>query len=370
LNYQLAALGSLAVGVGVLVLGGVLPEQAAAAVRTVNQLNVPFLVAAILLGTIGTIRETQGQRTLGFINGLAMAIIFVQGLTQFSKQALLTPGACWLAALAYSRIKLRPPQYLGMAAFAVLTLYFANTWAGGRNDVPETGASFSQRVALATSDLTHFSDMRKRSAEAESYHRDNGQVTYFDPPQGIMDRLTMFTPDDQLIAYTAAGHLEGYGPVIGDVENWVPHVLAPNKPSTIVGNYYAHEVGGLAADDFSTGVSYSPVSEAFHLDGWTSLLLLLPVVWFVLFLSIDFTTSGDLRRGPWALILIIFFAHAAPESLLGGLIYYIFNGNIAMLFAMFFCTRIAPTVGVFLYGRQRMEAAEPLRTSTVLADSP
>jgi hypothetical protein len=368
LNYPIAALGSLAFGVAVLVLGGLLPQQAAAVVQTVNQLNVPFLIAAILLGTIGMIQQSGGRRTLGLTNGLAMAIIFVQGLTTFSKQALLTPGACWLAALAYTRMKLRWGQYVGLAVFAFLVLFFANTWSGGRNDVPATGANFRQRVALAQFELLHFSDLRNRSSDAQSYYHDMGQVTYFDPPQGILDRLTMFTPDDQLIAYTAAGHYEGYGPAIGDVENWVPHILSPNKPPTIGGNYYAHEVGGLSPDDFTTGISYSPVGEAFHLDGWTSVLLLLPAVWFLLFLSIDFTTSGDLRRGPWALILIIFFAHAAPESLLGGLIYYIFNGNVAMIFAMFFCTRIAPTVGVFLYGRQRMEAARPLQP--LLAEHP
>lgn len=361
MNYQVAALGCLVFGLALIVLGGILPEQGAAAVRTVNQVNIPFLIAAILLGTIGTIQQSGGRRTLSFVNGLAMAVIFVQGLTSFSKQALLTPGACWLAALAYTRIKLRWGQYVGLAVFAFLTLYFANTWSGGRNDVPATGATFSQRVTLAEFELLHFNDLRTRAAEAEAFYRDQGQITYFDPPQGILERLTMFGPDDQLIAYSAAGHYEGYGPAIGDFENWVPHLLVPNKPPTIGGNYYAHEIGGLAPDDFTTGVSYSPVSEAYHLDGWTSVLLLLPAIWFLLFLSVDFTTSGDLRRGPWALILIVYFAHAAPESLLGGLIFYIFNGNVAMLFAMFFCTRIAPTVGVFFYGRQRIEALQPRR---------
>jgi len=361
LNYTIAALGSLAFGLAVIVLSAVLPPAANGILAVLHQLNVPFVVLAILLGTIGIIQESGGRRSMGFINGLAMAVVFVQGLTTFSKQGLLTPGACWLAAAAYTRLKLRPMQYVGLVGFAILTLYFADPWSGARNDVPATGAGFSQRLQLVAFELRNFQSLRERAHESGELYKESGAISYFDTSQGLLDRLTMFTPDDQLIAYSARVRFEGYKPILEDFENWIPHVLAPNKPIPIGGNYYAHEVGGLAPDDFTTGVSYSPVSEAYHLDGWTSVLLLLPAIWFLLFLSVDFTTSGDLRRGPWALILIVYFAHAAPESLLGGLIFYIFNGNVAMLFAMFFCTRIAPTVGVFFYGRQRIEALQPRR---------
>jgi hypothetical protein len=358
LNYKIAGLGSLVFGIGVIVLDAAVPS-ASSLLGVLHQLNVPFVVLAILLGTIGTIQQSGGRRSVGFINGLAMAMVFLQGLTTFSKQALLTPGACWLAAAAYTRLKLRPMQYVGLAAFAFMALYFADPWSGGRNDVSPTGGSFMQRLQLVNFELRNFNDLRERARASSEQYKDSGAITYFDTSQGILDRLTMFTPDDQLIAYSARVRFEGYEPIIEDFENWIPHVLAPNKPIPPGGNYYAHEVGGLAPDDFTTGVSYSPVSEAYHLDGWTSVLLLLPAIWLLLFLSVDFTTSGDLRRGPWALILIVYFAHAAPESLLGGLIFYIFNGNVAMLFAMFFCTRIAPTVGVFFYGRQRIEALQP-----------
>jgi hypothetical protein len=364
LNYTIAALGSLAFGLGVIFLSAVLPPGAEGILSILHQLNVPFVVLAILLGTIGIIQESGGRRSMGFINGLAMAVVFIQGLTTFSKQGLLTPGACWLAAAAYTRLKLRPAQYVGLAAFACMTLYFADPWSGARNDVPATGGSFTQRLQLVAFELRNFQSLRDRAKESGDLYKESGALSYFDTSQGIMDRLTMFTPDDQLIAYSARVRFEGYLPIIQDFQNWIPHVLAPNKPIPIGGNYYAHEVGGLAPDDFTTGVSYSPVAEAYHLDGWTSVLLLQPAIWLLLFLSVDLTTSGDLRRGPWALILIVYFAHAAPESLLGGLVFYIFNGNVAMLFAMFFCTRIAPTVGVFLYGRQRIEALQPPQVRT------
>jgi hypothetical protein len=359
LNYNIAAMGSLAFGMGVMVLNEVLPAAALPLLSILHQLNVPFVMLAILLGTIGMIQESGGRRSIGFISAFAMVVVFLQGLVTFSKQGLLTPGVCWIAGAAYMRLKLRPVHYVGLAAFAAMALYFADPWAGARNDVPETGATFMQRVELADQELHNFEDLRQRAKDAKDRDKESGVLSYFDTSQGLLERLTMFTPDNALITYSSRVRYEGYEPIIEDFQNWIPHFLLPNKPVPINGNYYAHEVGGLAPDDFTTGVSYSPVAEAFHLDGWTSILVLLPAIWFLLFLSVDFTTSGDIRSGPWILILIVYFAHAAPESLLGGLVFYIFNGNMAMLFAMFFCTRVAPTVGVFFYGRQRMEAMQP-----------
>ncbi len=107
---------------------------------------------------------------------------------------------------------------------------------------------------------------------------------------------------------------------------------------------------GLGADDFTTGISFSPVAEAYHCEGWGGILWLLPVIWILLFSSIDFVV-GDMTKYPWGLMVVVWFAHMVPEQLLVGMIYFIGYGNFGMLLAIIVVTRIAPVLGALFRGR-------------------
>ncbi len=148
--------------------------------------------------------------------------------------------------------------------------------------------------------------------------------------------------------------------------NLMPHFLNPDKVVSYSGNLYAHEMGaGLAADDNTTGISFSPVAEAFHCEGWGGVLWLLPVIWILLFSSIDFVV-GDMTRYPWGLMVVVWLAHAAPEQLVGGMIYFMGYGNFGMALAIVVVTRIAPILGTLFLGRapmssgRRLAAARPI----------
>jgi hypothetical protein len=142
-----------------------------------------------------------------------------------------------------------------------------------------------------------------------------------------------------------------------DFENFIPHFLLPNKPFPIGGNYYAHLIGGfLAPDDFTTGISFSPVAEAYQIDGWIGVCLLLPAIWLMLLWVTDFI-CGDLRDSPWGLFMVVVFSHAAAESLLGSIIYLTFYGSLGLVLVIVFSTRVAPVIGVLFYGRQEISPA-------------
>jgi hypothetical protein len=122
---------------------------------------------------------------------------------------------------------------------------------------------------------------------------------------------------------------------------------------------------GLAEDDWSTGISYSPVAEAFHCLGWGGIFWLLPVIWMILFSTVDFVV-GDMTKYPWGLMVVVWFAHGAPETLLGGMIYFIGYGNFGMLVAIVVVTRIAPIVGALFAGR--VATPPPHRLNSVRPD--
>ena len=354
LNYSLAALGCFVTTVFLQVMNSTIGAQPGGLLAIVNQLN-QLMPVAIILGTIGAMVESDGRRSINFISGLAMGVTFIQGMLNFSKTAMLTPLACWVVAACYVHFNLRMRHLIALATAGVLTFTVVPLIAGGRNLVPPDGAGFEQRAQIVYGILTnlkaaHADEEQSAEAAAES----PTTIAYYNSSQGFMERLTIIGPDDAFFNYSAKGNFIGYTPIIEDYENFVPHFILPNKPVPINGNYYAHLIGGfLAPDDFSTGISFSPVAEAYQIDGWISICLLLPAVWLMLLFVTDYI-CGDLRQSPWGLLMVVVFAHAAAESMVGSLIYITFYGSLALVLAILFSTRIAPIIGVLFYGRRQI----------------
>jgi hypothetical protein len=137
--------------------------------------------------------------------------------------------------------------------------------------------------------------------------------------------------------------------------NAIPHVLWPNKPSFNFGNAYAHELGGMAEEDTSTGIAFSPTSEAYHMAKWVGVLVVAPLVWFVLFVLLD-SLFGDLRATPWGLLVLAEISHVAPEGCLTGAISLMTYGTETFIFCAFFATWVAPIFAIAVLGRDRPSA--------------
>jgi len=352
-----AAIGCLAAGVAITALNLLgLGGGSGTPLAALNQVNF-FLPIAILLGTVHVIRSSGGRKVIDLPTGLAILLNFFFGLIAFSKQGIFTPLLSWLVAACACRLKLR----LSWALPAALILFFTVLWgvpiAQVGREYAENATGTAQRIRIVANLLFNIGTVRS-DYEADVPEPDaslNTRGFYFDSNQGLLDRLTMMPVDSALIGYSSRGHYDGLGPIRFAFENWLPHFIAPHKEQDAVGggNAYAHEVGNfLAPDDFATGVSFSPVAEAFHLEGWWGIFLLAPALWVMLFTVLDFLT-GDPRRAPWGLFLTVAYAHVAPESLLIGMIQFVWSGSIGILVVMVFCVRVAPVLGAVLTGRAR-----------------
>ena len=349
INYSLAALGCFILGLlellfNVLGLGG-----SGSLLGVANQLN-QFAPLSVILGTIGAMRDSGGRRSVSFISGTAMLVIFLLSMVGFTKQGMFEPIACWLVAAAFSRFKLRPVHYVVLAVFAVASYVIVPLIAEGRS-LASPNAGYAERAAIVYTILTHLGEAKQaETIAAEHVVASQGKSGYYNHPQGFIERLSILSTDDTLLNFTAQGNYVGYRPVIENYENFIPHFLFPNKPIPYGGNYYAHEIGAYVADaDESTGISFSCMAEAFHIDGWVGIFFVLPAVWLSLFFVLD-AICGDIRRSPWGLLMVVYLAHAAAESLLGGLIWTSFFGSLGLVFAIFFCTQFAPIVGALFYG--------------------
>lgn len=361
INLGLASLGCLIANEIATFAISFLPGGSGSITSIILQVNV-FLPLAILLGTIYTIRSSGGTRSVNIVTLIASLQIFVfYGLIDYSKQGMFTPIACWGIAAASQRYRLRPWQVILVAGFAVYAVTILSPLSQiGRQLVPD-GAGFSQRAQLTTDLLSHPFRLRKLYKDNAAPLTDAGNLAsfaqgYFDTPQGLMDRLNIIKADDRLDTYTLQGHTVGDYRVVYYFLNWIPHIILPNKEALMPpggsnpGNWYAHEVGGLLApDDYSTGISFSPAAEAFHMGSWLGIVLVGGLVWTLLFTTVDLI-CGDLRQSPFGLLAMVLFSHVAPESLITGVVYFIFYSNLAIVIAIVFCAYFAPILGTLLSG--------------------
>lgn len=361
LNYTSAGLGCLVLGAGIMQLQANFGQAPGGIISALVQVNA-FPSLGIILATIGAIKDSGGRRSTNYINLFGMAYMFYGGLIGFSKQGMFTPIVCWAVGAFYARLKVRPIHGIAMVLIAVVSFGFLAPLSTSRDLVEGIGDP-SERLAVVGYQLTHWSQFEEHvhMLEAEAINMGGGGGSYYSTPQStLISRMSMISPDDTLFSWTAKGHYVGIAPVIQYFENDLPHFIAPNKEVTFGGNFYDHEMGrGLADEDTSTGISFSPVAEAYHCEGWGGIFWLLPLLWIMLFTTVDFVV-GDIAKYPWGLMVVVWFAHSAPETLLGGMIYFMGYGNFGMLFAIIVVTRFAPIIGTLFGGKDIPQSRQAL----------
>ncbi len=312
-----------------------------------------FLPLSILLGTIAAVRNSGGRRSTTPLTLAVLAVSTYWGLLSFSKQGMFSPFVCWLLGIAWARFQLGFRHLVTIAVFAAIAQGWMVPLANvGRVDLGFTPGP-NPNLTILEKYIAHPMLLRQTNRERLSAYA-SLDVWYYGTPQGIFDRFTMLPNDAQLISFTTDANHFGYLPIIAYYENWVPHILAPHKLEGLRfgGNTYAHELGQLADNDVTTGISYSPSAEAFHIDGFRCVIFVQPLIFLLLFVATDYV-SGDLRAQPWGLLPLLLFSHIAPEQLLGGSIGYTWLGNVGTIIAIIICGYVAPVFGRLLKGRER-----------------
>jgi hypothetical protein len=353
INFRISALGCY-VAVALIDLGLIyLPGGNGSILHAIAMVNY-FLPLGILLGTIATVRGSGGRHSLSLTTFAAISYATWQGMLAFSKQAMLTPFTCWVLGLAWAHYRIKLRHVLTILLFAFLTQEFVTPLANiGRDDVgPDDPAS--KRADVVLNYMANPALLRRINKERTEGYKDYPYF-YYGAPSGILDRLTMLAVDSQLIGFTAEGHVFGYLPVYVYFQNWVPHIINPHKLENVNvgGNRYAHEMGQIADEDTTTGISFSSGAEAFHIGMWPAVLLLQTGLFFLLFVTVD-AVCGDLRQQPWGLLPVLLFSHLAPEGGVNGPISFVWIGNIAVIFCIVVCGFITPVFGGLLQGRERV----------------
>lgn len=346
INYSESALGCLVLWI---IMTQILPQLPGGGGQILHSLNIvnPFLLLCVFLGTIGAVRNSGGRRSTTPLTIAVLIYMFVSGVLIFSKQGMFTSVVLWVIAASWARFRLRPFHIVSLLAFAIYAQMVLTPMASLRNE-PKND---QERWAMAEYYLFHYEALKKHVSPYKPSTELEWQFLYYGKPSGIWDRLSMLPNDSVLVSFSDQGHYFGLKAIRYYFENWVPHIIDPHKLQGVAvgGNAYMHEIGGLADEDYTTGISFSPTAEAYHIAGWYCILVLAPPIYFLLFMTAD-AVCGDIRRQPWGLITLFTFAHLAPEGGIGGAIGIVWLGNFAIAFAVFCCGYITPVIGSLFGG--------------------
>jgi hypothetical protein len=347
---QSATLGSTVTGIGLLVIFAIAPApEGGTVLSALSQLN-RFLLVAIFLGVNYTIRSSGGTRCVSLPVLLAVSAGFINGMLSFSKEGIIAPLLCLVLAAASQRYRVSLGQVAGAILGALIIFQYLVPYSQyGRNFHTDTTVGNIDVAIPLVMDLGH---VREEFLKSQMGMDEQAAWGYFNTHQGFMDRLQMISPDDGLNALTERGVVPGIFPILLDFEDLLPHFIVPDKVLWGGGNLYAHQMGFLAEDDMGTGISFSPAGEAFHLMRWTGVLVLAPILWIMLFTLFD-SLCGDTRNSPWGLLVILIFAHIAPEGALGIMIYTMGFGTVGILFAAITVSYVMPILGEVLSGSNK-----------------
>ncbi len=348
-NLQSASTGCLVFGLGLYIAAQYLKQRNGTLFSALLQVN-RFNELAILLGVTYQIRKSGGKSSFNFPAIAATVVILIDGgLLSFSKQALFTPFICWALAAAAQGYRISKGQAIGV----LLSLWFLFRFMVPYSQYGRTLATdtFSGNIGVSIKLLGELGTVREQYLGNERSNLAESKSGYFDSPQGFFDRLQMLYPDSTLVETTERLGQYGFLPIVVDFENLVPHVFWPNKPHYEFGNIFAHEAlnPGIAEEDDSTGISYSPTGEAFRMGRWTGIFFVAPVIWTMLFTWMD-SLCGDVRRSPWGLLALTLYAHVAPEGMLDGAIYLMGYGAFAIIFAAVSASYVLPHLGTLFSG--------------------
>jgi hypothetical protein len=337
-------------------------EQLQSAFAQLNQL-VPL---GIIIGIIYEIRRSGGTRCTNLFIVIGTAYAFCIGVLGFSKQGMILPLFCWLLPICALRYRLSIMQVFGGLFTVLVVFYWLVPYSQyGRGQVPAL-PTWTQRIDVATRLLEHPNQTRRLyydSQEESLYKSTTGTGSYYNQPQGFWDRLQFISVDDQLNNFTDQGHIFGLMPIKFAFLNIIPHFIWPDKPVANLGNMYAHEINGeeQGEGDVTTGISFSPTGEVYHLAGWAGIFILAPILWSIAFTVLD-SLLGDARETAWGLLAFAVIAHIAPEGGITGAIFLFSFCAEMLVFCAFFAAWFAPALATAVLGPDRRRPALDSRT--------
>lgn len=274
-----------------------------------------FQALSIAFGTAWTITQSRGRRLFSWLNGLPFGVQFVMGFVEAGRLKMLEPVLLVLLTAVAYRFRFRAAHF-GFAAVAALVAYLFLIPFGALARSEIRDADFQRSLSLTGEFLRE--NFTSLAAWREFYHKydetleDTG-FSYFDEPNGTLDRLSMIKPMDILVGATLAHGESGWETVSHGFKMLPPRFLYPQKPAFGTGTILGLKTGMLSEDDEGTQVSFGFIADAFSAFGWLGVAVI-PFLIGLGFFLVYGKLVGGLHGNVWCVVMMAHFQHHFAES--------------------------------------------------------
>jgi hypothetical protein len=168
------------------------------------------------------------------------------------------------------------------------------------------------------------------------------EAAYFEQgPLSPFNRLAMVGEADKLISATERQNAyTSWETIVWGFKLVMPSFLMPNKPVFEAGNYLAHIVGEVGANDATTQVSYGIMANLYNAFALTGVVIGTPLFfaafyyWIRIFLGEPRWSGEPTSSALWFIWLVAAFQHSIVESTMSGLVASLsFPAVLALLWA-------------------------------------
>jgi hypothetical protein len=309
-----------------------------------------FPLLTFVLGIIYTVHRTNGRRSISAPLLIMILFLSLSNLLSFSKEGFLSPFFAWAVTVALLRYRLHWVNVVSFMAGLYLVVVFMVPYAQYGRGITDSGLS---QVQLSAYLLTHMDEVREGYANSTATI---GNVHYYNEHLNLIDRLDIVAGDDALIDVADREGNYGYLPIFVGFENLIPHVFFPDKPMTLIGNVYGHQIGILPDEDYTTGISFSPSADAYREGRVMGVTILEPLLLMLIFTVLD-SVIGDVRLNPVGLLTTILVSRAAFEGALSGNIGLIGQSLFTNVLAAYICAYVLPLLGS-IFSKSVLTAAQ------------
>lgn len=320
-----------------------------------------FQELAVAFGTAWTIQRSRGKRLFSWLNGLPFAVQFGMGFVNAGRLEMLEPVILVvLTAVAY-RFHFRLAHFAVALVFGLIGYSFVIPFGAlARTEIRDP--DFHRTLTLTGTFLEdNFVSIRGWRDFYRRYHDtlEHTGFSYFNHPNGTLDRLSLIKPMDTLVAATLAHGESGWDTVAHGFEMLPPRILYPDKPAIGTGTYLGLKAGMLAEDDEGTQVSFGFIADAFSSFGWTGVAII-PFCIGLGFFLVYRKLAGPLKGNVWCVVMMSHFQHYFAETNIAGFILMICQQSLVFLASWLFLKFILQAepwraLGLFS-SRERLES--------------
>ena len=284
-----------------------------------------FMPMGTIAGTAYVLTRSRGAKSFGLPVAIPLFLQLAFGALMASKLVMYEPFlAYFLTCLAFGyRYRLRHvPIALAIAAFCVVVLYPLSQI--GRNifkaqSLTENIDGFVEFVSTNMNSLQEIEELTATVAELEA--ADTSQGLYFGTPLGLVDRFSLISPADRLVAETLHSGHAGLDIMTKSIEI-LPRSITGAPEAFSIGNFLGKQTGLVGDTDDTTAIAFGPFAYAFHsfdLFGTFSTIFAI----FFLFFVIQKFVGNSIAASIWAIILAVYVQHFFSEAPVTGLLFYI-----------------------------------------------